>query len=312
MENIRISNAILSRFDLVFLLLDDPDLQRDKKLSEHVMKLHSRNRKRKLETFLGSSQDQPYSLSFKDESQSTKRLRTGRDQDDDDEIEILGGTQEALYSSLMQKVKTQCERIPESDILQPQLLKKYISYAKHSCFPKLSIEACEVIKDFYITLRENAANNVNTLPITSRQLDSLIRLCQARAKLEFRNLVTRADACDVVKLVQESLFEACYIEMGTAKGSAAMAYSFNQPRAAAKGVDPSNVGMLSIPKQTKFFVERLRSEAENRGDKRFDQQELVRIGKEINLQVGDFKVFLEKLNAQNILLVKPNKQFELL
>ena len=55
MDNIRISNAILSRFDLVFLLLDDPDLQRDKKLSEHVMKLHSRNRKRKLDVFLGGS-----------------------------------------------------------------------------------------------------------------------------------------------------------------------------------------------------------------------------------------------------------------
>jgi DNA helicase MCM8 len=54
MDNIRISNAILSRFDLVFLLLDDPDLQRDKKLSEHVMKLHSRNRKRKLDVFASS------------------------------------------------------------------------------------------------------------------------------------------------------------------------------------------------------------------------------------------------------------------
>ena len=51
LENIRVSNAILSRFDMVFLLLDDPDLQRDKKLSEHVMKLHSRNRKRNLNMF---------------------------------------------------------------------------------------------------------------------------------------------------------------------------------------------------------------------------------------------------------------------
>jgi DNA replicative helicase MCM subunit Mcm2 (Cdc46/Mcm family) len=55
LDNIRVSNAILSRFDLVFLLLDDPDLQRDKKLSEHVMKLHSRNRKRKLEVFAGDN-----------------------------------------------------------------------------------------------------------------------------------------------------------------------------------------------------------------------------------------------------------------
>ena len=51
LENIRVSNAILSRFDMVFLLLDDPDLQRDKKLSEHVMKLHSKNRKRNLNMF---------------------------------------------------------------------------------------------------------------------------------------------------------------------------------------------------------------------------------------------------------------------
>jgi DNA helicase MCM8 len=57
LENIRVSNAILSRFDMVFLLLDDPDLQRDKKLSEHVMKLHSRNRKRNLEMF-ENGQDQ--------------------------------------------------------------------------------------------------------------------------------------------------------------------------------------------------------------------------------------------------------------
>ena len=105
--------------------------------------------------------------------------------------------------------------------------------------------------------------------------------------------------------------------MGTAKGTAAMSYSYASQSGATgrkgqAGVDPNNVGMLSIPKQTKFFVERLRSEAENKGDKRFDQQELIRLGKDINLQVGDFKMFLEKLNAQNILLLKPNKQFELL
>ena len=57
LENIKISNAILSRFDLVFLLLDDPDLQKDKKLSEHVMKLHSRNRKRKYDQISSSDRD---------------------------------------------------------------------------------------------------------------------------------------------------------------------------------------------------------------------------------------------------------------
>jgi DNA helicase MCM8 len=283
MENIKVSNAILSRFDLVFLLLDDPDLQRDKKLSEHVMKLHSRNRKRKLDSFLGGASEggNAFSVSFNEESsQATKKMRmnnfSASQMGDDDEVEIISATQDGqiVYSSLWHKIKSLCEKIPEKDILQPQLLKKYISYAKHTVFPKLSIEACEVIKDFYITLRENAANNSNTLPITSRQLDSLIRLSQARAKLEFRNLVTREDAMDVVKLVQESIFEACYIEMGTAKGSAAMNYNYAASQSGVrlpKGVDPNNVGMLSIPKQTKIFVEKLRAEAEANGDKRFDQ-----------------------------------------
>ena len=40
-DNIRISNAILSRFDLIFLLLDDPDMNKDKLLSEHIMRVRN-------------------------------------------------------------------------------------------------------------------------------------------------------------------------------------------------------------------------------------------------------------------------------
>ena len=43
-ENIKISNAILSRFDLIFLLLDKPDPNRDQKLSSHIMKIHNRTK----------------------------------------------------------------------------------------------------------------------------------------------------------------------------------------------------------------------------------------------------------------------------
>jgi len=242
MENIRISNAILSRFDLVFLMLDDPDLQRDKKLSEHVMKLHSRNRKRKFGDIFNNEQNQSgfgsaggmasQSIqSVSSQSSVMKRVR-GNEYDPappgtDNDIEMVGYSQngsqsgynaESEFMTLNQRVKAQVERIPERDVIGPQLLKKYISYARHTVFPKLSIEACEVLKGFYISLRENAANNQNTLPITSRALDSLIRLSQARAKLELRTIVSREDSMDVVKLVQESIFEACYNEMGISGG----------------------------------------------------------------------------------------------
>ena len=40
-ENLKMSSAMLSRFDLIFLLLDQPDEALDHSLSEHVLALHS-------------------------------------------------------------------------------------------------------------------------------------------------------------------------------------------------------------------------------------------------------------------------------
>jgi DNA helicase MCM8 len=38
-ENLKMNGALLSRFDLVFILLDNPDVTMDKFLSEHIMKV---------------------------------------------------------------------------------------------------------------------------------------------------------------------------------------------------------------------------------------------------------------------------------
>lgn len=42
-ENLKMNPALLSRFDLIFILLDKPDQQRDQLLSEHVMAIHETN-----------------------------------------------------------------------------------------------------------------------------------------------------------------------------------------------------------------------------------------------------------------------------
>lgn len=39
MENLKIANTILSRFDLIFLMLDEPDPLRDEKLSKHILEV---------------------------------------------------------------------------------------------------------------------------------------------------------------------------------------------------------------------------------------------------------------------------------
>ena len=42
-ENLKMGSALLSRFDLVFILIDKPDEEQDQRLTEHVMALHSKH-----------------------------------------------------------------------------------------------------------------------------------------------------------------------------------------------------------------------------------------------------------------------------
>lgn len=63
------------------------------------------------------------------------------------------------------------------DPLPHQLLRKYVGYARHYVSPKLSIEAAQVLQEFYLELRRQNQGPDST-PITTRQLESLIRLTE--------------------------------------------------------------------------------------------------------------------------------------
>lgn len=50
-------------------------------------------------------------------------------------------------------------------------------------------------QDFYLSLRASSCGGISSsLPITARQLESLVRLAEARARAELRELVTADDA----------------------------------------------------------------------------------------------------------------------
>ena len=210
------------------------------------------------------------------------------------------------YEPLAFQLKREMARLGE-EVLSPDFIKKYVIYARRSWFPKLSKEAWEVLKEFYISLRENS-NGHNSIPITSRQLDSIIRLSQARAKLDLRSIVTQDDAQEIVKLIQESLFEACYQEVGF---KATLDKIAGKKKVDSGLVDTNNIGSLSGPKQTKIFIERLKEKAADKGDKIFTFNDLINISRSLNMQVGDFRMYIDKLNAQNHLLMKSSKIYEL-
>jgi replicative DNA helicase Mcm len=91
---------------------------------------------------------------------------------------------------------------PEID---PNLLKKYVAYARKNCFPKLTKEAGEEIKKFYLELRMKSAEEGSPIAITPRQYEALIRLAEASAKVQLREEVNREDALRAISLMKFSL-----------------------------------------------------------------------------------------------------------
>ena len=79
--------------------------------------------------------------------------------------------------------------------------------------PKLSAPAIVVLQTFYLELRGNFSTE-DGVPCTTRQLESLIRLAQARAKAELCELVSEDHAKEAVELMREALFAALRDEAG--------------------------------------------------------------------------------------------------
>ena len=70
-----------------------------------------------------------------------------------------------------------------------------------SCFLVIYFPPWQVLQQFYIDLRQNYRSPDST-PITTRQIESLVRLAEARARLELREEVTQQDAEDVVEMMK--------------------------------------------------------------------------------------------------------------
>jgi len=171
----------------------------------------------------------------------------------------------------------------EFDPVPPSLLRKYIGYARKYVTPKLTPEAAKVLEDFYLTLRERH-KSVDSTPITTRQLESLLRLSEARAKLELREHITEADAIEVVQIMKESLFETFEDEYGF--------------------VDFRRATGMSKSKQGPFFIAALTKKAEREFTTVFTMQQLYQVAQEIDLKVPSFQDFIDSLNNQNYLLKK--------
>jgi len=95
---------------------------------------------------------------------------------------------------------------PVEPPIASELLRKYISYAK-GIKPVLTKEALQRLKDFYLAMRSASESEGSPVAITARQLESLVRIAEARARAALRKEVSAEDAEAAIAIMKRSLEE---------------------------------------------------------------------------------------------------------
>jgi DNA replication licensing factor MCM4 len=141
--NIRLPPTLLSRFDLIYLMLDRHNEAYDRRLANHIISLYG---------------------------------------------------------------KTEDERESTNKFIPKEILTAYISKArKHN--PKLTDSTMEDLCNLYLEMRKQG-NTKNTISATPRQLESLIRLSEARARLRFSPTVDKEDIDEAIRLIKVATQQA--------------------------------------------------------------------------------------------------------
>ena len=89
------------------------------------------------------------------------------------------------------------------------VLRKYLAYIKKYVHPQLTKGAINEIKHFYVTMRNSNENKdgMQAIPVSARQLEALIRLSEAFAKVRLDDKVKREDALHAIDLLHHCLQE---------------------------------------------------------------------------------------------------------
>ncbi|MDP3565163.1 MAG: minichromosome maintenance protein MCM [Methanoregula sp.] len=164
-DQINMPPSLLSRFDLIFIMTDQPEQKRDLAIAEHIVKTH------RVGELIAQHKKSP----------------------------IPGVTQEYILEQLK----------PVMPDIDPVLFRKYIAHAKRSCFPLLSPEAKEALIGYYLRLRGLAEPN-KAVPVTARQLEALVRLAEASARIRLSNTIEVGDAERVIHIVDACLRQVAY------------------------------------------------------------------------------------------------------
>uniref|UniRef100_A0A8C0YF78 DNA replication licensing factor MCM3 n=1 Tax=Cyprinus carpio carpio TaxID=630221 RepID=A0A8C0YF78_CYPCA len=190
MENIGLQDSLLSRFDLLFIMLDQMDPEYDREISDHVLRIHRYRDPHEQDgaaLALGGAID---ALATEDPDVT---------QEDEEELQVYEKHNPLLHGS--KKLKDR--------VVSKAFMRKYIHVAK-ALSPVLTQDAANHIAEEYSRLRSQeqlGSDIARTSPVTARTLETLIRLSTAHAKARMSKVVEMIDTDVAVELVQFAYFK---------------------------------------------------------------------------------------------------------
>jgi replicative DNA helicase Mcm len=116
---------------------------------------------------------------------------------------------EAIASHVLLEHKQEAKH----DVIDNALLRKYISYAKQKYNPVLTDEAIGAMREFYVGLRnmpQIGDGPSKPIPIGARQLEAMVRLSEAHARMRLSEKVEVKDAIAAIELVKSYLLQVGY------------------------------------------------------------------------------------------------------
>jgi DNA helicase MCM8 len=193
--------------------------------------------------------------------------------------------------TLSQRLRRETSQFRDRTI-DVETFRKYIAYARKYVHPVLTPAAAKVLQKLYLTMRSQSSLG-ESIPVTTRHLESLIRLSQARARVELRDEVTEEDANDVVFLLQESLLDAFTNETGA--------------------IDIGRRGGMSLTKQVKALVKYLTQEAKVRGSSIFSKKDIEEAIIKLRFEKAhDVNALIDVMRTECYLLLKGPKLYQII
>ncbi len=116
------------------------------------------------------------------------------------------GRDEAIATHVLLEHKKESK----AQVIDRELFRKYVAYAKQKVSPILTDAAVDEIKRFYVELRNapvSAEGIVKPIPISARQLEAMVRLSEASAKARLNKKVTKEDAKLAIEIMKYYLMQ---------------------------------------------------------------------------------------------------------